>query len=206
MALQAQLNLGVNNASAALQIYNNTGNRLAWLPDTNIGITGALAGRSTATSGINTTETIVLVDAGMGTGIWQVGNTIHCVLWGTCTSSVANVSTFTLRAGTGGTTSDASIATATVTAAASGTSIPFYVDIVFTITATGTTGTIAGAMNLTNNGTTGIAAAATTVASLTATATLNTTSATAISLSYKSAATTTTTTFNGGYMALMRSL
>jgi hypothetical protein len=163
-----------------------------------------------ATSGINTSETIVAggktsngATANVLANQFIVGSRIRIVLWGVCTSSAANASTFTLRCGSLGTTSDASVATAAVTAFTSGTAIPFQVIFDFTVTSTGTTGGISGYMTVTNNGTTGIAAAATTVVIATTTATLNTTVAGYIELTYKSAATTTTTTFDGGYLEFL---
>jgi len=163
-----------------------------------------------ATTGINTNEAIVSggnnvngATAHILANQLVVGSHIRIVLWGVCTSTAANASTFTLRCGAAGTTSDASVATAAVTAAASGSAIPFMVEFDFTVTSTGTTGGIAGYMTVTNNGTTGIAALATTVVISTVTATLNTTVAGYIELTYKSAASTTTSTFNGGYMEFL---
>jgi hypothetical protein len=114
---------------------------------------------------------------------------------GTCTSTVANASTFTLRMGTAGTTSDASVATGAVTAAASGTNIAFKAVLEFVVVTTGTTGTILGNLTIHNTGITGIATNNITVVPLTVTATLNTTTANYIEVTYKSAATTTTSTF-----------
>jgi hypothetical protein len=162
---------------------------------------GAVAVLTATTAALNTTET-VLVSATIPTAV--VGTTYRITLQGTTTSTVANVSTFTLRAGTAGTTADASIATATVTAAATGTSVPFRVVIEYTLRTNGTTGNGQGLMQLVNNGTTGIAATATAVAALTTSATFNTTTATKLDITYKSAATTTTTTFQNAIIEIIK--
>lgn len=160
------------------------------------------------TAGLNTTETVVnLTPTGLA-GL-QVGTTYRLTAFGTCTSSAANASTFTLRYGTAGTTADASIATFAVTAAATGTAIPFKVEIIFTVRALGTTSTIVGGAVVNSQGlatgtSSGIAAFSVDTFALTATATLNTALNGILSLTYKSAATTTTATFTTAFIEVVK--
>jgi len=125
----------------------------------------------------------------------KAGSKIRCTAEGTCTSGAAGNATFTLRAGTLGTTSDASVAAPLVAAAGSGSSIPFKVIIELSVRTLGASGTGAGSMTVINSGTTGIAAAAVTVVPFT-TATFATTTATFLDLTYVcSSATGATCTF-----------
>lgn len=158
-------------------------------------------GSVAATAGLNTTDTILAnVRAG---GLFVAGSTYRITLAGTCTTTVANASTFTLRYGTARTTADATIATFAVTSAATGTSIPFRVEMLLTIRTVGATGTVAGTATVLNNGVTGIAAAAVTVVALTPSA-INTTLDGYLSASYKSAALTTTSTFQNTIVESVR--
>lgn len=168
--------------------------------------TGSLAGgsrasRVAATAAINTTETLLLNiplvlpgTVGPTNGTLNVGSVIEAVIHGTNTSTVANASTFTLRAGILGTVADASVATAAVTSAASGTTIAFEVRIRATVQTLGAAGTLFGSMAVMNTGVTGLAAVTNTVVPFTS-STLATTTATFLDLTYVSAATTTTSTF-----------
>lgn len=168
---------------------------------------------TTANSGaINTTETIVAGGLAINgdtavipANTLQIGTTFRVTMFGTCTSTAANVSTFTLRMGTAGTTADASVATAaTSVAATSGTTIGFCATMVFTVRTIGATGTIDGFMTLGNTGITGISANNHQTILLTTSATLNTTTANYIEVTYKSAATTTTSTFHNGIVEIIQ--
>jgi hypothetical protein len=180
----------------------------------NLGATikGGIAASTSATGAINTGETIVAggnavngASAVIPANSLQIGTTIRITMMGTCTSTAANVSTFTLRTGTAGTTGDASVATAaTSIAATSGTTVGFTAIMTFTVRTIGATGTIAGSMLLLNTGITGISANNTQSIPLTATATLNTTTANYIEVTYKSAATTTTSTFQNGIVEIVK--
>jgi len=174
-------------------------------------IKGGIASSTSASAAINTAETIIAGgNAVLGTSAvipansLSIGTIIRITALGTCTSTVANVSTFTLRMGTAGTVADASVATATVTAAASGTTIGFKVELLFTVRTLGATGTIAGSLQVANTGVTGISINNSNVIPLTATATLNTTTANYIELTYKSAAATTTCTFQNGMVEIVK--
>ena len=186
----AFFNGATNSATTIFDVGNNLGGPLPG---------NALVGASAA---INTTET-VLVTAPAGSNGINPGTTYRIMLSGTCTSTAANVSTFTVRLGTAGTTADTSIATFTVTAATSGTSIPFQVIINLTFRTVGSSGTVSGDIVVLQTGTTGIAAAAVTVNQTASVAAPNTAANDCVlSCTYKSAATTTTSTFQQGQIAL----
>ena len=175
-------------------------------------VTGLVA----ATAGLNTTETILVkaplllastVAGNAVNGSLNAGTQIRVTLVGTCTSSNADVSTITMRSGILGTTSDASIATWVVTAAGSGSAIPFRImlDLTVRILATsGANGTAYGSMAVQNTGVTGIAAVTNTVvASASAISALPSLTATWLDFSYVSAATTTTCTFQQANLELL---
>jgi hypothetical protein len=161
-----------------------------------------------ASSAINTTETIVvggLSNAKVAAHTLKVGTTIRVLLRGTCTASAARVSTFRIRFGVAGTTSDGAIATAATAASpTTGTAIPFVVEILFTVRTVGATGTIAGTFSLVNQGVTGISATETQVIALTAAA-IDTTVDSWISATYVSATTATCTcTFQNGIIEVVK--
>lgn len=179
---------------------------------TNLG--GALAGVPlvSTTAGLNTTETVLAAAPGGLNGL-QVGTTYRFKAFGTCTASVANASTLTIRFGTAGSTADASCATfTTATSAATGTAIPFMVEILFTVRANNvTTGTLVGGGVVNNQfltaqgtATTGISIVQNQVIALAATATLNTTLNGFFTVSYKSAAVTTTATFTAAFLECVK--
>lgn len=182
---------GSTNKIVALtpMIYNYGGNEQAQ------------AATTSDSSAINTTETVIVKTLAMPVSRLVAGTHIRAVLTGTCTSTAANVSTFTIRMGTNGTTADSSIAApATAVAATSGTNIPFRVTIDFTIRTVGASGTGFITLDLENQGTTGIATTALQLIQPSM-STFNTTTANNIlSITYKSAASTTTSTFKQGVM------
>lgn len=162
-----------------------------------------LAALVATTSAINTTETII-TSAVLAANSLKAGTTFRCFASGTCTSSAANASNFRIRIGTAGNNTDAVAAVVTPTAAASGTNIPFYVEFMVTVRTAGSSGTALGVGNLTNNGVTGVSAAASVVGQVTATVTVNTTVANTVQISYVSAATTTTSTFYDAAITLAK--
>jgi hypothetical protein len=107
--------------------------------------------------------------------IAAAGKTFLLTAFGVCTSSAANASNFRARIGTAGSSADNAAAVITPTAAASGTAIPFMVEMYVTVRSVGSGGSIIGGGALNNNGVTGVSAAAVVAASLTATVALNTT-------------------------------
>lgn len=168
-------------------IFNSTANKLGQNSIT------------AATAAINSTETVVVKSASaIGANRLVVGSTIRVRLFGLCTSSAANASTFGIRIGTAGSTADTLVAAmATAAAAASGTSVPFTAELVLVVRTTGVSGTAVAYLNLTNSGTTGIATTNSQVINGTMVA-FDTTANNFISATYKSAAATTTATFDIG--------
>jgi len=160
------------------------------------GLVGGLFGASitAASAGINSTETQV-VGLALPANSVSAGTTYRIMASGVCTSSAANVGHFRARIGT--TTLTGNIAVdVSPTAAASGTAIPFSVDILVTVRTSGASGAVIGSGNLANNGATGVSAAATAVAQSTATVALDTTANKILELTFQAAAATTTCTFH----------
>ena len=165
---------------------NNTLN--AWItPASSIGPTS---------SAINTVETYLTPQFKFPVGTLVAGNSFRITLTGTNTSTVANLSTFTIRLGTAGTVADTSLGTITATAATTGTNVPFSVTAVVTIQSIGSNGSAIFSGSLANSGTTGINTTQTPVFVLgSSTSGINTTVASYLGITYKSAAATTTSTF-----------
>lgn len=160
-----------------------------------------------ASAAINTTETIIvggLNNARIYANQLKVGTTVRATLEGTCTSTVANASTWRFRFGTAGTTSDGVLGSAANSvAAASGTNIPFEATLIFTVRTIGAAGTIAGYLKLVNTGVTGISAVTAQVVALTPSA-INTTVDNWLSATYVSAAATTTSTFQNAFIEIVK--
>jgi hypothetical protein len=143
-----------------------------------------------------------------------VGTTFRITVSGTCTSSSANLSHFKVYIGSGaaGTTANQALAVDIApTSPNSGSNIPFSVEAIVTIRATGAGGTasILGSGVLSNNGATGVTAAASgNVVAQTTTAATGTNFATTgtnnIYLDYVSAATTTTCTFYNAAIEIVK--
>lgn len=186
---------------SGMQTTDSLGNILT--NSSNASDTTGLSAAVANSTAINTTETAI-TSAVLAANSLKAGTTFRCYASGTCTSSVANASNFRVRIGTAGTSADAIAAVVTPTAAASGTSVPFYVEFLVTIRTAGSSGTALGSACLANNGTTGISAAAQVVNQVTATVTVNTTVQNIIQISYVSAATTTTSTFYNAAITLAK--
>lgn len=159
---------------------------------------------SAASAAINTVETLITPAFQIPANFLQVGTTYRITVSGTCTSTVANLSTFTIRIGTNGTVADVSVATITCTAAASGTTIPFTATFLVTIRSIGAGGTCMGSGMIVNTGVTGISSNGVGGGGSTATAAVNTTVANFLEVTYKSAATTTTCTFQMAVLELAK--
>jgi hypothetical protein len=150
-----------------------------------------------ASGAINSTETLLLNIALVAGATLKVGSKVRVVADGTCTASAANVPTFTLRAGTLGTKSDASVAAiALAVSGVTGTAVPFRAVIEMTVQTLGAAGTCFGSLVLLDGGTglTGLSATAIQVVPFTS-ATLATTTATFLDITFVTAASTTTATF-----------
>lgn len=156
-----------------------------------------------SSAAINTTETIIVKTPALAASRLIAGTHFRIVLEGTCTSTVANVSTFTLRWGTNGTTADGTVAAlASSVAAASGTNAGFRCVIDLTVRVAGAAATSNAFMELISDGNIGIVA--TPNAKSVAGTAFNTTTASAIlSVAYKSAATTTTSTFTNATIEIL---
>lgn len=156
-------------------------------------------GITSATGDINNTETLLATLAGLvGGTTLAAGSKIRITAEGTCTASGANVPTFTIRAGTLGTTSDASVAAIALAASAvTGTAIPFSVTINATVRTLGGSGTLAGSLTLINGGAANITGISTQVVQVVpfTSSTLATTTATNIDITFVTAGATTTATF-----------
>lgn len=147
-------------------------------------------------SGINTAETYISANTFViPASTMAVGDVYMIYGFGTCTSTAANLSTFTPRCGTAGTTADTALSTVTCTAASSGTTIAFYFEITITVQAIGTLGSLFTSGMITNTGITGISSSSTPVVVIGGTTTINTTNTNILGISYKTAASTTTSTF-----------
>lgn len=147
------------------------------------------------TAAINTTATYVTQAFAIPANTLIAGDTFEFFIHGTCTSTAANISTFTLRMGTAGTTADTSLLSFTTTAATTGTSVPFVINGIVTVRTIGAPGTATAFVSITNNGVTGVSNAATVVAGAGVTANITTTGLLYLGLTYSSAAATTTCTF-----------
>jgi hypothetical protein len=177
--------------TAGLQgLVATAANTLAWVIQE--------AGTTGASSGINTVDTIITPAFQVPAGAMVAGCAYRIKIVGTCTPTVANLSTFTIRIGTANSTSDTTLMTLTATSATSGSSVPFYAEIIVIVrTLNSSTGNVIASGWLTNTGITGINTTATPVFVLGSVVTSinTTTAANYISCSYKSAASTTTSTF-----------
>lgn len=145
---------------------------------------------------INTVETYISAVFPLPANTLAVGSVFRITVYGTCTSTAANLSTFTIRLGTAGTVADTAVLAATCTAAASGINIAFKVEFLVVVRTIGAGGTDVASGSIDNTGVTGIAATTNNVAGNGTTAAVNTTIANFLGVSYKSAAATTTCTFN----------
>jgi hypothetical protein len=157
-----------------------------------------------ASAAINVADTVITPSTPIPANFLQVGSTYRIVVSGTCTSTVANLSTFTLRLGLAGTVADTSIATITCTAAAAGAAVPFEAIFYLTVRTVGAAGTAMGSGYVVNSGITGISATGVGGGGSAAVAAVNTTVANFIEVSYKSAAATTTCTFQMAIVELVK--
>ncbi len=168
-------------------------NGTAWLP---LNSRYPASASVSTSSGLNTVETYISAAFPIPANTLTAGMAFRIKAFGTCTSSVAKTSTFTVRLGTAGTTADTSVLAATATSSGSGTSIPFMVEAIVTIRSIGSGGTAVASVALVNTGITGVSTTATVVVGAGTTAAVNTTLANFLGISYLSSGSTTTCTFN----------
>jgi hypothetical protein len=186
--LTTKQNITATPSANDIPLADAFGTLNAWItPASSIGPTS---------SAINTVETYLNPQFKLNANTLVAGNSYRITVTGTNTSTVANLSTFTVRMGTAGTTADTSLGTVTATSATTGTNIPFSVSCVVTVQSIGSNGSVIFSGSLTNSGTTGINTTQTPVMVLgSPTAGMNTTGALYLGITYKSAASTTTSTF-----------
>jgi hypothetical protein len=148
----------------------------------------------TTSGAINTTDTIIFKTPALAANRLVAKSHIRLTDAGTCTSSAANVSTFTLRWGTLGTTGDGTVAAlASNAAATTGTNAGFKANIDLVVRTAGASATSTSFLDLTSDANTGISATPS-EKSVAGTAFNTSTTNGILSLSYKSAASTTTCT------------
>jgi hypothetical protein len=200
----------VPSADGASIFLDTTTEQLAYIDDTGqVRMLGhnAMAAIVANSGAINTTETIIvggLNAVQFKANSLKIGTTIRATLQGTCTSTVANASTWRARLGTAGTTADGAIATmANSVAATSGTNIPFRAEIVLTVRTIGAAATLSGYLLLSNTGVTGISAVTVQVVEATVAA-FNSTVDNWLSFTYQAAAATTTSTFKNAAIELVK--
>ena len=187
-------------------VFFSTDNRLEMIDENGAPVEFAANGLASivaASAGINTVETAV-ISATVPPNWMRAGTTFRLRATGVCTSTAANAGNFRVRIGTAGTTADVIAAVVTVTAGATGTAVPFQIDMLVTIRAAGAAGSILGGGTLLNNGVTGVSNAAVVVGQTTATAVLNTTVQNILQLTFQAAATTTTCTFHNAVIEVAR--
>ncbi len=147
-----------------------------------------------ASAALNTTDTIISIGVKIPKNTLVAGSVFDVHIFGTCTSSNADTSTFTGRIGTTNAIADGSLFTKTYTSAGSGSDIPFSLTIRVTVRSIGATGTIYGHAVLVNEGTTGLFTAVTEVGVLAVSA-FDSTVDNYLNISYVTDAVTTTSTF-----------
>lgn len=149
-----------------------------------------------AINNISTTET-VLENIFIGSTV-ESSDTYVMEGFGSCISSMGNLSTFAVRVGTTGTLADAVVGTTTCVAGTTTgtTSIGFYFRIMVTFRTVGLSGTVMVNGKIDTTTTSGIVSTNVVAVSANSTpTTIATNLANYLSLSYKSAGTTTTCTF-----------
>jgi hypothetical protein len=177
-----------STSSVAKLIYGNAGMPLPPTPSI------------AASAAISTTETYITTAIPLPPGTPLVGTTYRLTGYGTCTSTAANVSTFTVRIGTTGTTpasdTTATAALAPATAAAtSGTANGFRFEILVTCRVLGATTSWECSLAIVNTGVIGILSIASAAVVGVSTGAYSNATQQYLNVSYKTAATTTTSTF-----------
>lgn len=194
-----------NAATLKAQIYwDNTNSLFRFLAPTNgfnLTTPGAIQYNASqtvaASAAINTVSTYISAAFSLPAGFLTAGQRFRIRVWGTCTTTVANTTTFTVRLGAAGTTADASIAANIQnTAGTTGTNIPFHIDVDVVIRVAGASGTTAVQAIILSTGNTGISnSIGGGVSPTVVTTAINMTGALKLGISFVSSAATTTCTF-----------
>lgn len=145
-------------------------------------------------SAITTTQVYVATPIAIAANTLKVGSVFRITAHGTCTPTLGNTSTFTVRLGAannGGT----SLLVTNVTAAVTGTNVPFIFEAIVTIRTIGASGTATCFAKLVNSGITGISTTATVVNGDGTDVTIDTTSALNLGLSFTGGGASTPVTF-----------
>jgi hypothetical protein len=198
-------------ASGKAELYADSADKL-WKQIDDTGTIRALGVNSPcsiiATSGaINNTETIIVGGTNncrIYANQLKAGTVIRACLEGTCTTTVANASTWRVRVGTLGTTGDTAIFTAANSVAGTtGTNIPFVARLVLTVRSIGASAAIVGYLELGSTGVTGLSAVTWQAVEATV-LTHDSTVANWLSVSYVAAAATTTCTFRNAFVEIVK--
>lgn len=123
-----------------------------------IGAVSLLASIGTITGTITTVETLVVGGAAsvkIPANTIKVGSIIRVRLQGVCTSSVARLTTITVRLGPAGAITDTQIQALANPSTGTGTGITFSYEVDVVFTAVGASSTTNSALTILNNGTTG---------------------------------------------------
>ena len=149
-----------------------------------------------ASAAISSVETVIGGTANaLPPNFLKAGQNMRITILGTCTSSVANASTWALRVGPLGTVADpVALTGANSVAAVSGTNIPFRCVYELTVRTVGAAGTLAGSFTLENTGVTGVSAVTVQTVAFTPTA-VDTTATNFRKPTYVAAAASTACTF-----------
>lgn len=193
-------------ASATGHWWKIIGGAFAEIPTENLSgtINVGRGAQISGSSGLNTTETLIVKTDALAANRLVAGTVIRITAIGTCTSTVGNTSTFSVRIGTAGSTSDGLMQQAvTSIAAISGTNVPFRMIFEIIIRTVGSSATSYGYCTLFNTSITGISAQTTQIILPTFTNFNTTTANNIISLTYKSAAVTTTATFQIAFIEIV---
>jgi hypothetical protein len=189
---------GTTSAFGQKWVGQNLGHAIKGTMDTIVASSGAL--NTTLTKLIGGTALAVIPKSSL-----RAKDVFRVKLWGTNTSTVANVTTLTIRIGTNGTTADGAVMTVALPAsAAAGTTIPFEIELLMVIRTIGAAATVHGTARMHNQNVTSNATASVGISIFQSQvviptfATFSSLVDNYINVSHVTAATTTTNTFQGG--------
>lgn len=187
-------------ASNTGALFRRTTDNTVWVSDGvnwfQVDLKASQKTQTVAASGaINTAETYICTPLQVAANQLKVGDKIRITGYGTCTTTAANLSTFTARAGASGVVADTAVGTLTGTAGTTGNTIAFKFVIDLVVRAIGASGSIQMDGQLTSTSVTGITNNAASVIIVGTTTAVNTTGALQFGVSYKTAVNTTTSTF-----------
>jgi len=165
------------------------------------GPVGGVAALTANSTMINSSTEVSVISYTIPANTVSAGTTYRIKAWGTCTSSATNATNLLVRFGATGTSSDTAILTQTITAATSGSTVPFSLEYEVTFRST-SAAQVTGF--LWNGGATGISTTAPNAPVPTGTSGLTTTSNEVLQFSGYGAASTTTITFLNATIELVK--